>query len=179
MALALVVATAMTVSVQAQRPAPAEGPSAPDTSGSRPPDAQAASVSPDAPVDASKLGVSIGRIKKGLRLTESRQTASSTPLKLEYQIQVFGAAPRIDILQGFNISPGAPLSYGAPTHNDFINQWTPQAYRSPPVPLSSIAFWALGEAAKRSQKSKCEEEISNYKQLIMQGVPAPAPRCTQ
>ena len=179
MALALVVATAMTVSLQAQRPAPAEGPSAPDAAEARATDSQGASASPDAPLDASKLGVSMSRIKKGLRITESRQTASSTPLKLEYQIQVFGAAPRIDVLQGFNISQGAPLSYGAPTHNDFITQWTPQAYRSPPVPLSSIAFWALGEVAKRSQKSKCEEEIANYKQLVMQGVPTAAPRCTQ
>jgi hypothetical protein len=179
MALALVVATAMTVSPRAQQAAPqAEGPSAPDVSESRSTASQGAGSS-DAPIDAAKLGVSMSRIKNGLRVTESRQATSSTPLKLEYQIQVFGAAPRIDILQDFNISQGAPLSYGAPTHNDFINQWTPQAYRSPPVPLSSIAFWALGQAAKRSQKSKCEEEIANYKQLVMQGVPTAAPRCTQ
>ena len=179
MALALMVATAMTVSLQAQRPAPAEGSSGREPSDARAADAQAAPASPDAPVDATKLGVSMSRIRKGLRVTESRQTASSTPLKIEYQLQVFGAAPRIDILQDFNISPYAPLSYGAPTHNDFITQWTPQAFRSPVAPLSSIGLWALGQVAKRSQKSKCEEEIATYRQLVMQGVPAPAPRCTQ
>lgn len=179
MALALVVAAAMTVTLQAQRPSPADGPSALDASAAGGADSQGAAASPTAPLDASKLGVSMSRIKKGLRVNESRQASSSAPLKLEYQIQVFGAAPRIDVLQGFNIGQGAPLSYGAPTHNDFITQWTPQAYRSPPVPLSSIAFWALGEVAKRSQKSKCEEEIANYRQLVMQGVPTAAPRCTQ
>ena len=179
MALALVVATAMTVSLQAQRPAPAEGSSMPASAGQPAPEPQAAPASAEGPVDASKLGVSMSRIKKGLRVTESRQTATNAPLKLEYQIQVFGAAPRIDILQGFNIGQSAPLSYGAPTHNDFVTQWTPQAYRSPVAPLSSIAFWAIGEAAKRSQKSKCEEEIANYRQQVMQGVPAAAPRCTQ
>ena len=178
MALALMVATAMSVSLGAQQTAPVEG-AAPDASEARTTDSQGAPTSADAPIDAAKLGVSMNRIRQGLRVTESRQSASSTPLKLEYQIQVFGAAPRIDILQGFNISQGAPLSYGAPTHTDFVNQWTPLAYRSPPVPLSSIAVWALGEAAKRSQKSKCEEEIANYRQLVMQGVPTAAPRCTQ
>ena len=179
MALALLVATAMAVSVQAQSPAPAEGASVPEASEARTPTSQGAAVTADAVVDPSKLGVSMSRIKKGLRVTESRQTGSGTPLKLEYQVQVFGAAPRIDILQDFNIGQGAPLSYGAPTHNDFVTQWTPQAYRSPPASLSSLAGWALFKAAKRTQKSQCEEEIANYRQLIMQGVPTAAPRCTQ
>jgi hypothetical protein len=179
MALALVVATAMTVSLQAQPPAPAEGSSAPGVSDARATNSQQSAASKDTPVDASKLGVSMSRIKKGLRVTESRQMTSNEPLKLEYQIQVFGASPRIDILQDFNIRKDAPLMYGAPTHNDFITQWTPQAYRAPVAPLSSIAFWALGEVTKRSQKSKCEEEIANYRQMVMQGVPAAAPRCTQ
>ena len=179
MALALVVATAMTVSLQAQRPAPAEGSSTPETTDVRSTDPQVSAASPETTVDASKLGVSMSRIKKGLRVTESRQTTSSAPMKLEYQLQVFGAAPRIDILQDFNIGQGAPLSYGAPTHNDFITQWTPQAYRSPVASLSSIAFWAVEKAAKQSQKSKCEEEIANYRQMVMQGMPAAAPRCTQ
>jgi len=178
MALALLVATAMGVSLQAQSPAPAEGASMPEAAAARTPTSQSASAA-DAAVDPSKLGVSMSRIKKGLRVTESRQTASGTPLKLEYQVQVFGAAPRIDILQDFDIGQGAPLSYGAPTHNDFVTQWTPQAYRSPPASLSSLAGWALFKAAKRAAKSQCEEEIANYRQLIMQGVPTAAPRCTQ
>jgi hypothetical protein len=179
MALALLVATAMAVSLQAQSPAPAEGASVPGPSEARTAASQAAAVTDGAVVDPSKLGVSMSRIRNGLRSSESRQTAASTPLKLNYQIQVFGTAPRIDILRDFNIGQGAPLSYGAPTHNDFITQWTPQAYRSPPVPLAAIAFWALGEVAKRSQRSNCEEEIANYRQLVMQGVPTAAPRCTQ
>lgn len=179
MALALVVATAMTVSLQAQRPAPAEGSSTPETTDVRSTNPQVPAASPETTVDASKLGVSMSRIKKGLRVTESRQATSGAPMKLEYQLQVFGAAPRIDILQDFNIGQSAPLSYGAPTHNDFITQWTPQAYRSPVASLSSIAFWAVEKAAKQSQKSKCEEEIANYRQMVMQGMPAAAPRCTQ
>jgi hypothetical protein len=33
--------------------------------------------------------------------------------------------------------------------------------------------------AEKSKKSRCEEEIANYRALIMQGVNAAAPRCTQ
>jgi hypothetical protein len=103
----------------------------------------------------------------------------TSPLKLEYQIQVFGTAPRLDLLKGFNVSPGAPLSYGAPTHTDFLNHWTPQAFRSPPANVGALAGWALFQLAKRADKSKCEQEIADYRALVMQGVSAPAPRCTQ
>ena len=47
------------------------------------------------------------------------------------------------------------------------------------VPFSSIAWWAIGELTKRSQKSRCEQEIADYRATVMQGIPAPAPRCSQ
>jgi hypothetical protein len=129
------------------------------------------------PVDASKLGVSMSRIQRGLRLSESREPSTGTPFTLAYQIQVYGTAPRIDVLQDFDIAQTAPLSYGAPTHNDFLRQWTPQAYRSPRWPVGALAGWALVQVTKRAEKSKCEEEIANYRALVMQGVSTPAPRC--
>jgi len=130
-------------------------------------------------VDASKLGVSMSRIQRGLRLSEAREQLRVTPFKLEYQIQVFGTAPRLDIFKDFPIGPGAPLSYGAPTHTEFLNHWTPQAYRSPPADFGALAGWALFQLAKRSEKSKCEQEIADYRAMVMQGISAPAPRCAQ
>jgi hypothetical protein len=169
--LALLVALAATLPARAQSPAPG-------ASGVRPD--QAAPDQPAPQVDAAKLGVSMSRIQKGLRLSEARERSSAaTSLKLEYQVQVYGAAPRIDILQDFNVGPNAPLSYGAPTHSDFIRQWTPQAYRSPRWPLGALAGWAISQAVTRGDKAKCEEEIARYRALVMQGTPAPAPRCTQ
>jgi hypothetical protein len=138
-----------------------------------------ATAAPGTSIDASKLGVSMSRIQRGLRMSEARERFSGTPFKLEYQIQVFGTAPQLDFLKEFDISPNAPLSYGAPTHNDFLNHWTPQAYRSPPADFGALAGWALFQLAKRSDKSKCEQEIADYRALIMQGISAPAPRCTQ
>ncbi len=130
-------------------------------------------------VDPSKMGISLERIVRGLRFEEAKEQRSESPLKLEYQVQVFGTAPRIDILEGFDIGQGQPLQYGAPTHGDFLNHLTPQAYRSPTVPLSSVAVWAIGQLMQRGTKSKCEQEIAEYRALVMQGVRVAAPRCTQ
>ena len=130
-------------------------------------------------VDPAKLGVSISRIQRGLRLSEAREQVSGTPFKIEYQIQVFGTAPRLDFLKDFDINPNAPLAYGAPTHSEFLNHWTPQAYRSPPADFGALAGWALFQLAKRSEKSKCEQEIADYRALVMQGISTPAPRCAQ
>jgi hypothetical protein len=171
-ALALLLTAPVAAPAQAQAPAP-------DVEGG--PAAQAAAPAQGATpvVDTSKLGVSVSRIQRGLRLSETRVQSSGTPFKLEYQIQVFGTAPRLDVIKDFDISPTAPLSYGAPTHSDFVRQWTPQAYRSPRWPLGALAGWAFQQVTQKAEKSKCEEEIANYRALIMQGISAAAPRCTQ
>ena len=131
------------------------------------------------PVDPSRMGISLDRIVKGLRFEEMRERRTDSPLKLEFQVQVFGAAPRIDVLGDYDIGQDGPLPYGAPTHQDFLNHLTPQAYRSPTVPVSSVAIWALGQLMQRSAKSRCEQEIAEYRALVMQGVAVSAPRCTQ
>lgn len=144
-----------------------------------PDDGTAAQETPQAPVDASRLGVSMSRIRRGLRVSEARDRENTTGLKLQFQVQVFGAAPRIDILQGFDIRKGAPTPFGAPTHSDFISHWTPTAFRSPPAPLSSLAGWALFKIVKYADKSRCEQEIAAYRAALMAGQSVAAPRCSQ
>ena len=139
----------------------------------------AAQESPQTPVDPTRLGVSMSRIRKGLRVSEARERQNATGLKLQFQVQVFGTAPRINILEGFDIRKGAPTPYGAPTHSDFISQWTPTAFRSPPAPLSSLAGWALFKIVKYTDKSRCEQEIAAYRAAVMAGQSVAAPRCTQ
>jgi hypothetical protein len=166
--LAMVLLLATAAGLQAQEAPGAPSEPAPQATAERP-----------AGVDPAKLGVSMSRIQRGLRLSEAREQSSGTPFKIEYQIQVFGTAPRLDLLKDFDFSPNAPLSYGAPTHSEFLNHWTPQAYRSPPADFGALAGWALFQLAKRSEKSKCEQDIADYRALVMQGISAPAPRCTQ
>lgn len=153
------------------------GLSAPAWAQEQPP---AAPVPSDAPaIDATKLGVSLARIQKGLRTAEAREKANPEGLRLEFNVQVYGTAPRIDV-----IPDGADLVYGqvpgtAPSHSQFLEFVTPQIYRTPGVPLSAFAMWAAQWMADKSKKSRCEEEIANYRALVMQGVNVSAPRCTQ
>ena len=129
-------------------------------------------------IDATKLGVSLSRIKKGLRTLETRDERSGSPLRLEFQVRVYGTAPRIDVLGGVDLmygdSPGS-----APTHRQIIEFVTPVIYRTPVMPLSALGGWVVSHLWQRSKKADCEAEIANYRALVMQGVSVSAPRCTQ
>ena len=131
------------------------------------------------PIDVTRLGVSLDRIQKGLRVAEIKEQQARDGLRLEFNIQVFGVAPRIDVIpEGEDLVFG-PVPGTAPSHPQFLEFVTPQIYRTPAMPLSSFAVWAAKWMAEKSKKSRCEEEIANYRALIMQGVNAAAPRCTQ
>lgn len=133
-----------------------------------------------APVDTTRFGVSLERIQKGLRVTESREKEkqAGTALRLEFQVQVFGQAPKIDVLKGVDLFNGA-VPGSAPSHRQFIEHVTPQIYRTPTMPLSAGLFWLANQVWEKSKKSRCEEEIEAYRALLMQGVNVAAPRCTQ
>ena len=129
-------------------------------------------------IDAGKLGVDLSRIKRGLRVAETKEKLTTDGLRLNFSIQVYGQSPKIDVLQGIDLFNGA-VPGTAPSHNQMIEFWTPPIYRSPTIPVSALAFWAANEIWKKSKKSQCEDEIKAYRELIMQGVNVAAPRCTQ
>ena len=133
---------------------------------------------PDPAIDASKLGVDLSRIKKGLRVAETREKLTTDGLRLNYSIQVYGQAPRIDVLKDIDLFNGG-VPGTAPSHNQMIEFWTPAIYRSPTMPVSTLAFWAAQQIWQKSKKTQCEEEIATYRSLIMQGVNVTAPRCAQ
>jgi hypothetical protein len=132
----------------------------------------------DEQIDPTKLGVSLSKIQKGLFIAEAREQSKRDGLHLEFNVQVYGTAPKIEVLQGIDLSNGA-VPGSAPSHRQMIEHWTPAIYRSPTMPVSALAFWAANELFKKSKKSKCEEEIRAYRELVMQGVNVAAPRCTQ
>ncbi|MFA5910185.1 MAG: hypothetical protein WC815_15495 [Vicinamibacterales bacterium] len=142
--------------------------------------APAPAAQADSQIDATKLGVSLARIQKGLRVTESRekQKQPGAALRLEFQVQVYGTAPRIEVLKGIDLFNG-PVPGSAPTHRQFIDFVTPQIYRTPGLPISALAGWAATQLWQKSKKSKCEEEIEAYRAMLMQGISVSAPRCTQ
>lgn len=130
-------------------------------------------------IDATKLGVSLARIQKGLRTAEAREKSNPDGLRLEFNVQVYGTAPRIDVIADDEDLVFGPVPGSAPTHRQFIEHVTPQIYRTPTMPISAFAALAAQWLADKSKKSRCEEEIANYRALIMQGVNISAPRCSQ
>jgi hypothetical protein len=132
----------------------------------------------DEAIDATKLGVSLSKIQKGLFIAEARDKTRRDGLHLEFNVQVYGQAPKIEVLKDIDLFNGA-VPNTAPTHGQMIEYWTPQIYRSPGLPLSALAYWAAQHFWEKSKKSRCEEEIATYRAALMQGINIAAPRCTQ
>jgi hypothetical protein len=129
-------------------------------------------------IDATKLGVDLNRIQRGLRLAESKERSAADGLRLDISIQVFGQAPRVDILSGEDLFNGH-VPGTAPSHRQMIEFWTPPIYRQPAVDFFGLAIVAAQKLWEKSKKTRCENEISAYRELLMQGVNVAAPRCTQ
>ncbi len=65
-----------------------------------------------------KLGISLDRIRRQLR--EIPPARTSSPLKLEYHVEVVGRAPRLEFFTGFEIGQLSPVQYGGMTHAEFL-----------------------------------------------------------
>jgi hypothetical protein len=129
-------------------------------------------------IDATKLGVDLNRIQRGLRIAESREKSDADGLHLNFSVQVFGQAPRVDILSGEDLFNGH-VPGTAPTHRQFIEHVTPPIFRTPGADFFGLAIMAVQKLAERSKRARCEDEIKAYRDLLMQGVNVAAPRCTQ
>src|SRR5688572_7124560 len=84
-------------------------------------------------LDASKLGVDIARVRRGLVRVTVREERDG--LKLRYAVDVFGTAPPLDLFPSARIDPNyftGPVPYGAPTHREFLNLNTPIQHRNTP-----------------------------------------------
>jgi len=141
-------------------------------------DAPAAETKADTPIDPTKLGVSLSRIQRGLFVASERDKNNPDGMRLEFNVQVYGMAPKIEVLKGVDLFNGA-VPGTAPSHGQMIEFWTPPIYRTPGLPISAIAFWAANQIWQKSKKTRCEEEIANYRAMVMQGINVAAPRCTQ
>jgi hypothetical protein len=133
-------------------------------------------------VDATKMGVDLSRIKRELAQAQAQaqaaeETTEGDPLRLRFTVEVVGTAPKIDLLEGFNVR--GPLPYGPPTHQEFLDVVTPREFRSPTVDFLGLAVAAAQGLWKYNRKRQCEAELAEYRRLVMQGVAMAAPRCNQ
>ena len=80
-------------------------------------------------VELERLPVNVARIGRQLRQTEVREQRDG--LRLRYDIQVYGEAPRFKLFTPLDdlLIGGVPNS--APTHNDMIRQMTPKEFSTP------------------------------------------------
>ena len=67
------------------------------------------------PIDVTKLGVSLKRIQRGLFIAESREKQGGDAMRLEFNVQVYGQAPKIEVLKGIDLFNGA-VPGTAPSH---------------------------------------------------------------
>ena len=98
-------------------------------------------------VNVDRLPVSLSRIQRALR--ESAEREERNGLNIRYIIDVYGTAPRIDILdpKTDNLRVG-PVPYGAPTHQQMLEIMTPQEFRSPVMDFSALTRWLQNKNKK-------------------------------
>jgi len=104
------------------------------------------------PVDFSRatvqrFGVDLQRIQRALRQSAERQEGSG--LNVRYTIDVYGTAPRLNILdpKTDNLRMG-PTPYGAPTHQQMLDVMTPQEFRAPAADFSALMRWLQNKSKK-------------------------------
>jgi hypothetical protein len=129
-------------------------------------------------LDATKMGVSLDRIRRGLG-PDATETTTFQDGRLRIRIDVFGVAPPVDLIpEDFSLTYG-PVPNSAPTHREHIEFVTPEEFRSPAASISNVVIWAAQKLAERSKKAQCEQEIAEYRAAVLQGIAVTAPRCTQ
>ena len=80
----------------------------------------AAAPAPDPEIDVTKLGVSISRIQRGLLIAESREKQGGDPMHLEFNVQVYGQSPKIEVLKGIDLFNGAVPGTAPPRPDDRV-----------------------------------------------------------
>jgi hypothetical protein len=90
-----------------------------------------ASVSFAVPALNTAPGASSSLDRMARALERARRNDSRSALaRLEFAVQVFGAIPRPALLEGFDVSPLAPVPFGPPTHQEWLRTVTPAAFQS-------------------------------------------------
>ena len=92
-----------------------------------------------AQVDVSRLPINLQRIQKELRQSATQEEREG--LSLRYFVDVYGKAPPLVIFGPEDDLTAGPVPRTAPTHQDMINQVTPQEYRAPAGNLNNLYKW--------------------------------------
>jgi hypothetical protein len=171
---------------QAQVPAQAQPPAAPEVQpapaagspAAAPSAEQEETPAPPPTVDPDAIGVSVDRIQKliarpsALNLTEQRQV---------FRVEVFGKNPTIEDILGPDFLRG-PVPYATMTHQEFLNMVTPQdvqgyaAFSNKQgmmVAATSIALqWALQKAMDKYKQARNERAKAAAQKEVQEALDA-------
>ena len=86
-----------------------------------------------------ELGINFERVKRTLASLPASDEDRSL-LHLNYYLSVYGRAPGIKFLEGFDLISG-PVPFGVPTHAAFQDLWTPEEFSAPVADVGSLVQW--------------------------------------
>ena len=101
-------------------------------------------------IDADKLPLNVTRVKQQLTRTADREEREG--LNIRYYVNIYGTGPRLLIFKEDDNLATGPVPYGAPTHNEFMQYWTPQEFSSPPADLTTVMQWLSERLSKKKQR---------------------------
>ena len=99
------------------------------------------------PVDVDRLPLNLNRISRELKHAADLEQRDG--LSLRYTIQIYGAAPPLDIFNEETDLVNGPVPYGAPTHRELIDHVTPREYRPPVADFSALLRWLSDRNKKK------------------------------
>ena len=107
--------------------------------------AAAGAQGPDAPsagetVDASRLPVSLERIKRRMAAAEHTREGRRGLLDLNFYVDVYARAPAIELLRDFDLD-SENVSYGSPTHREMLEAATPREWRPRAISTGNLFGW--------------------------------------
>jgi hypothetical protein len=135
------------------------------------PGEESPAAKPEASVAA--MGISLERIRSRLAPPAPATAPGQTPLKLDYYVEVLGAAPEIELFTTADLDLGQPVPGSAITHAEMLRD---QVYHGPEwrsygAPVFSMAIvgavkltkWQIGQIKKHRaeearKKRKAEEQ---------------------
>jgi len=91
-------------------------------------------------IDVDRLPLDLQRIEHQLRQSPAEREAHEG-LRLRYFVDVYGKTPRIELFSPDEDLTVGPTPWGAPTHRDMLELWTPQEFSAPVMDFNALMRW--------------------------------------
>jgi hypothetical protein len=110
------------------------------------------SADPEGAARHEELPVSLERIRRELA-SAPRTTERRDGLRLQYYVEVYGKAPKLELFTPDMNLTTAPVRYGGMTHQEFMSVVTPEEFKAPAADISGAIAALLKWAVERKKNS--------------------------